>query len=189
MDLVPLAATAVCRRVDRVRIDRIQDASFRRLPFRQKIGAGLSIDEFQSRVKSRKIRHVGLTESMHMVAASLGWSLDKTEDTVEPVVAEADIQGDGWTVARGMAAGVNQTGRGWLGGDEVLTLDFRAAVGQADPRDQVTITGTPDITLQIPGGVNGDVATCSIVANAVSTVADAPPGLRTMADISPISCR
>jgi 4-hydroxy-tetrahydrodipicolinate reductase len=189
MDFLPSAATGVCRSVERVRIDRIQDASFRRLPFRQKIGAGLTLEEFRLRVDQKKIRHVGLTESMHMVAAGLGWDLDRTEDVVEPVVAEREIKGDGWTVAKGLAAGVNQSGRGYAGGEEVLTLTFRAAVGQENPRDQVTIVGTPEITLTIPGGVNGDVATCAIVTNAVASICDAQPGLRTMADIAPVTCK
>ena len=189
MDFLPTAATAVCRRVERVLIERIQDASFRRLPFRRKIGAGLTLEEFKARVETKKIRHVGLTESMHLVAASLGWSLDRTEDVVEPVIAEEEIRGEGWTVARGLAAGVNQTGLGFVGDERVLTLVFRAAVGQEAPRDQVTITGTPPVTLTIPGGVNGDVATCSIVTNAIHTIVEAKPGLRTMVDVPTVSCR
>ena len=40
MDALPIALTAVCERVDRIAINRIQDARIRRLPFQQKIGAG-----------------------------------------------------------------------------------------------------------------------------------------------------
>jgi len=188
MDFLPVAASAVCRRVDRVLVERIQDASFRRLPFRQKIGAGLSPAEFQSRVQTGKIRHVGLTESMHLIAARLGWVLDRTEDVVEPVIADADVVGDGWKVEAGAATGVNQIGRGFIGSDEVVTLVFRAAVGQPDPRDTVTLTGTPDYVVNVPGGTNGDVATCAIVANAVPIAVMAAPGLRTMADVPAPSC-
>ena len=187
MDFLPTAATAICRSVQKIRIQRIQDASFRRLPFRQKIGAGLSVEEFQQRVEQKKIRHVGLTESMHMVAARMGWRLDRTEDRVEPIVSETEISGKDWTVSPGIAVGVNQTGRGYVGDDEVLTLEFRAAVGQKEPADRIWIDGVPEVNLVIPGGVNGDVATCSIVANAIPVVIDAPPGLRTMVDIPPIS--
>ena len=187
MDFLPAAATAICREVRRIRIERIQDASFRRLPFRQKIGAGLTLEEFQQRVAEKKLRHVGLTESMHMLATRLGWELDRTEDTIEPVVAEVEVSGDGWTVRPGMATGVTQIGRGYSGGREVLTLIFRAAVGEKQPRDCIQIEGTPEVTLTIPGGINGDIATCSIVTNAIPVVVDAPPGLRTMVDIPPIS--
>jgi len=188
MDFLPAAASAVVNRVDRVLIERLQDATTRRLPFRQKIGAGMSPADFQGLVDSGKIRHVGLTESMHLVAASLGWSLDRTEDVVEPVITDIEISGDGWTIEAGQAAGVNQTGRGYVDGEEILTLVFRAAVGQADPRDTVTLYGDPDYTVNVPGGTHGDTATCAIIANAIPAVANAHPGLRTMADISPVSC-
>jgi 4-hydroxy-tetrahydrodipicolinate reductase len=187
MDFLPTAATAVCRNVDSILIERIQNASLRRLPFRQKIGAGLSVESFDERVRCRQIRHVGLTQSMHMVASGLGWRLDKTEDIVEPVVARTVVRGEDWSVRAGDTTGVNQTGRGYAGNREVLTLVFRASVGETHPRDRIHILGTPEIDLTIAGGINGDVATCSIVTNAIPVIHHAPPGLRTMVDIAPIS--
>src|SRR5262249_7206217 len=50
MDALPIALTAVCERVDRVSVNRIQDARIRRLPFQQKIGAGLTTEQFQRKV-------------------------------------------------------------------------------------------------------------------------------------------
>ena len=52
MDALPIALTAVCQQVDSVRVDRIQDARMRRLPFQKKIGSGLSVEEFAERVKA-----------------------------------------------------------------------------------------------------------------------------------------
>ncbi len=187
MDFLPVATTAVCRNVESIRIERIQDASLRRLPFRRKIGAGLSIEAFQERVRSRRIRHVGLTQSMQMVASRLGWRLDRTEDAVEPVVAQTEVRGKDWSVPAGAATGVNQTGRGFVDNREVLTLVFRATVGETQPRDRIFVNGTPEVDLTVAGGINGDVATCSIVANAIPVIHGALPGLRTMVDIAPIS--
>lgn len=188
MDFLPTAASAVVNRVDRVLIERIMDAGNRRLPFRRKIGAGLSLDAFGDRVASGKIRHVGLTESMHLVAAKLGWRLDRIVEFVEPVVAEQTVVGDDWAVQAGQAAGVHQVARGFIGDREVVTLVFRAAVGQPDPRDTVTLSGDPEYTVNIPGGTQGDTGTCAIVVNAIPAVHAAPSGLRTMADMPPISC-
>lgn len=187
MDFLPTATTAVCRNVESILIERIQDASLRRLPFRQKIGAGLSVETFRKRVRSRRIRHVGLTQSMQMVASRLGWRLDRTEDIVEPVIAKSDVRGKDWRVGAGRATGVIQTGRGFVGDREVLTLVFRATVGETRPRDHVRVFGAPEVDLTIAGGINGDVATCSIVTNAIPVIHRAPPGLRTMVDIAPIS--
>jgi len=70
----------------------------------------------------------------------------------------------------------------------VITLVFRAAIGEPEPCDRILIEGTPDIDMTIKEGINGDIATCAIVVNAIPAVIKAPAGLRTMADIEPISC-
>jgi 2,4-diaminopentanoate dehydrogenase len=188
MDFLPLALTGVCRSVSNIRVDRIQDARFRRLPFQKKIGAGLTPEEFAERVKEGVLRHVGLVESIHLLSSSLGWRLDKTEESIEPVIAsEAMVAGD-LTITAGRALGVQQIAKGFAGSGEVITLVFRATIGEPDPHDRIFVEGTPQIDLKILQGVNGDIATCSIVVNAIPAVIKARPGLRTMADVGLIPC-
>jgi 2,4-diaminopentanoate dehydrogenase len=64
MDALPITLTGVCERVDAIRIDRVQDARIRRLPFQQKIGTGLTREQFQKKVDDASVRHVGMAESM-----------------------------------------------------------------------------------------------------------------------------
>jgi hypothetical protein len=187
MDFLPLVMTSICRDVKRVTVERIQDAQFRRLPFQEKIGAGLSVQEFENRVREGRLRHVGLTESMHLMATRLGWILDRTEDVVDPVLAEKPVVTANRTIEPGKALGVNQIGRAYVDSKEVITLVFRASIGEPDPRDRIVIQGNPDIDMAINKGVNGDTATCAIIVNAIPVVIQAQPGLRTMADIAPIS--
>jgi 4-hydroxy-tetrahydrodipicolinate reductase len=187
MDFLPLVMTSICRDVKKVTVERIQDAQFRRLPFQKKIGTGLSLQEFESRVREGSLRHVGLTESMHLMATRFGWILDRTEDVVDPVVADKPMVNGNRTIEPGKAIGVNQIGRAYIDSREVITLVFRAAMGEPDPRDRIVIQGNPDIDMTISKGVNGDTATCAIIVNAIPVVIQAQSGLRTMADISPIS--
>ena len=187
MDFLPLVMTSICREVKKVTVERIQDAQFRRLPFQEKIGAGLSVEEFENRVREGSLRHVGLTESMHLVASRLGWILDRTEDVVDPVLAERQVVTKNRTIEPGKALGVNQIGRAYVDSKEVITLVFRASIGEPDPRDRIVIEGNPDIDMAISKGINGDTATCAIIVNSIPIVIQAQPGLRTMADISPIS--
>ena len=187
MDFLPLVMTSICREVKKVTVERIQDAQFRRVPFQEKIGAGLSGQEFERRVREGSLRHVGLTESMHLIATRLGWTLDRTEDVVDPVLADKPVVTENRTIEPGKALGVNQIGRGYVNSREVITLIFRASIGELEPRDRIVIQGSPDIDMAITKGVNGDTATCAIVVNAIPVVIQAQPGLRTMADISPIS--
>ena len=187
MDALPITLTAVCRDVQRIKVERFQDASSRRIPFQQKIGAALTPDQFEAKKKTGTLRHVGLTESIHMIAARLGWQLEKTEDVLSPVIAEAPIISGYKPIEPGMAAGVRQIGRGYRQGEEVVTLEFVAAVGQDNPHDTIEIIGTPGLRSTIEGGINGDIATCAITVNAIANVVGAQPGLRTMADIAPVS--
>ena len=189
MDALAVTATGICRNVQRIWIERIQDASIRRVPFQRKIGTGLTVEEFHSLVADGKLGHVGLTESMHMIAARMGWKLTRTEDQVEPVLAESEIPSSMGPVAKGRARGLVQNGRGWIDNKEVLTLHFRAAIGEKDSHDSIHVQGTPDFRITIPGGIHGDIATCAITRNSIPFIVDAPVGLRTMVDIPPISCQ
>ncbi len=187
MDLLPTFLTGLCQDVRKVEVWRIQDASVRRVPFQQKIGAGLTLEEFELKKKAGTLRHVGLPESVDFIAHRLGWKLDRSEETLEPVIAEEEIDSGYKPIARGMARGVHQVGRGFVGDREVITLNFKAAVGEPESYDQVHIDGEPPIQSKIAGGVNGDIATCAITLNAVRSILQASPGLKTMADIPPIA--
>lgn len=183
MDSLPTYLTAVCQRVEKIKVSRIQDATFRRIPFQKKIGAGLTLEQFERKKADGSLRHVGLKESTQLIAGALGWRLDRTEDVISPVVADREIKTDALTIPAGRASGVQQIGRGWINGEEKITLFFKAAVGEPESRDTVEIQGEPSITSTIPGGVNGDVATCAIVLNALKQILRVSPGLRTMADM------
>lgn len=183
MDSLPAFLTSVCQHVEKVIINRYQNAAFRRGPFQRKIGAGLSLDAFEQRKQEGTLRHVGLTESMQFIAAKLGWKLDATEDVISPVVASEDIHTESMDIQKGYAMGVCQVGKGWLNGEEKITLTFQAAVGEPESYDEVIIQGTPHIKSRIDGGVNGDVATCAITINSIARILEAKPGLRTMGDI------
>ena len=188
MDFLPVALSGICRTVHKVTVERIQDASFRRIPFQKKIGAGLTREEFAAAVQKGTLRHVGLTESIHMIASRLGWKLDKTEDIISPIIAEKQVKVESMTIEPGNALGVQQLGIGMVRGCEAIRLVFRAAIGETECRDRIIIDGSPSIDSCVKGGVNGDVATCAILINALPVVLTARPGLRTMADIEPIPC-
>ncbi len=189
MDALPSFLTGVCRHVEKVEVNRYQDAQYRRLPFQQKIGAGLNMKGFEEKKLVGTLRHVGLTESLHFIAAQLGWKLDKTEDIISPVVAQRQIETDQLTIRPGQATGVNQVGNGYVNGTLRIKLTFQAAIGERDSYDEVLITGTPNVYSRIAGGINGDVGTCAITLNAIHSVLRASPGLRTMADVPMVTCK
>jgi 4-hydroxy-tetrahydrodipicolinate reductase len=187
MDLLPVVLTAPCQRVDRVEVQRVQDASSRRVPFQQKIGAGLTPEQFEKKKAEGTLRHVGLSESMDMIAHRMGWNLERTEEALEPVMATSEVTSGYAPIEAGMARGVEQISRAWSNGEEVIRLVFRAAVGEPESFDLVQIDGKPCIESRIAGGVNGDIATCAIVLNCIPLVVNAEPGFKTMVDLPPAS--
>ncbi len=187
MDAWPLFMAGVCQQVKKIKAIRIQDASPRRGPFQKKIGAGLTLEEFNELVAAGTLRHVGLPESIAMIASGLGWELDEITESIEPVVARSRVETDFAVVEPGQAAGVRQVGRGIRARDELVTLEFEAYVGAPESYDAVYITGIPNLEAVIKGGIPGDIATAAITVNCVHRVMDAPPGLVTMKGLPIVS--
>ena len=183
MDALPIALTAVCESVSSIEVLRVQDARVRRLPFQQKIGAGLTKEEFERRVAARTVRHVGFTESIQMIADAMSWRLDRITDEIEPRLADADVASDLLSVAAGQVCGLIQRGTGYVNGESRIRLRLEAYLGAPESYESVLIEGTPRIHSRIEGGVHGDVATASMAVNAIPAVIGAAPGFRTMRDM------
>ena len=183
MDALPIALTAVCERVDRVVVNRLQDARIRRLPFQQKIGAGLTTEQFQKKVDDGSVRHVGLTESIAMIADALAWTLDRITDDIQPKLATVTISSEFLAVDPGYVCGIIQDGVGYRKGEPVIKLHMEAYLGAPETYDSVEIEGSPNLSMRVSGGIHGDVATASIVVNSIPKVLNARPGLHTMRDL------
>jgi 4-hydroxy-tetrahydrodipicolinate reductase len=183
MDALPIALTAVCERVDRVTVNRIQDARIRRLPFQQKIGAGLTTEQFQRQVDRATVRHVGFAESIAMIADAIGWRLDRITDDVQPKIAAAPVSSEFLAVDPGYVCGLIQDGMGFRKGEPVIRLHMEAYLGAPESYDAIEIEGSPKLSVRIPGGIHGDIATASIIVNSIGKVLHATPGLHTMRDL------
>jgi len=184
MDALPIALTGVCERVERVTVNRIQDARIRRLPFQQKIGAGLTTEQFQKKVDDGSVRHVGLTESIAMIADALGWSLSKITDEIQPKIATVTVSSEFLAVDPGYVCGIIQDGVGYRKGEPAIRLHMEAFLGSPETYDSVHIEGSPSLSMKIAGGIHGDVATASIAVNSIPKVLQATPGLHTMRDLA-----
>ncbi len=183
MDYLPSVMSSVCKDIEMITVERIQDATPRRIPFQKKIGAGLTIEAFKQREKEGTLRHVGLQESMYLLASSIGFELDKVTESLNPVIADKPIETKDLSINKNDARGVEQIAYGYKNGVCKIKMHFKAAIGEARSYDKVTIKGTPSFSSEIDGGINGDIATCAIAINCINSVLKAPSGLHTMADI------
>jgi 4-hydroxy-tetrahydrodipicolinate reductase len=183
MDALPIALTGVCERVDSIEVIRVQDARIRRLPFQQKIGAGMTKEQFQRQVDAGTVRHVGFTESIQMIADAMGWKLERITDDIEAKIAEGPVASELLAVDPGYVAGIIQRGVGYVNGQPCIKLRLEAYLGAPESYESVLIEGSPRIHSRIEGGVHGDIATASIAVNSIPAVIAASPGFRTMRDM------
>src|SRR5215813_1365740 len=144
MDALPITLTGVCERFDSIRVDRIQDARVRRLPFQQKIGAGLTREQFQKKVDDASVRHVGLAESVSMIADAMGWTLDRITDEIQPKIATQTVASEFLAVDPGYVCGIVQDGVGYRDGKAVITLHMEAYLGAPESFDAIQIAGSPN---------------------------------------------
>src|SRR5438270_1032435 len=183
VDRLPATLGAVCGRVDRVRVTRVVDSRTRRKQLQLKTGAGMNEEEFDQGVEEGTLGHVGLMESAALAALGVGLEVDEVDESIDPVEADEDVSGEGFTVPKGGIVGVHQVARAFHEGKEVAHLELTIALGAPDPRDEIELVGDPGLKCVIPGGVPGDRATAWSVAHAVPLVAGAEPGLITVLDL------
>jgi 4-hydroxy-tetrahydrodipicolinate reductase len=185
MDTLVIMLTAPCQKIEKIEAVRVMDAATRRVPFQKKIGAGLTVEEFQQKIGKKQITgHVGLEQSIAMIAGALAWKLDNIlVEHVEPIVAEKPVESKDIKVKTGQVAGLGQKARGIMKGKEVIVLDFQAYIGAEDEYDAITIKGIPSIKQKIQPCVHGDIGTVAMVVNSIPKVINAPSGLLTMKDL------
>jgi hypothetical protein len=183
MDKLVLVLSSAAQRVDFAKAVRIVDASKRRLPLQKKIGAGMTPEEFRAQVAAGVIKHHGLPESVAMVADGLGFAIDDISETIEPVIAQERVKTEFLAVEPGQVAGVHQIARGTSKGEEKIFMELQMYVGAKSPADSVELRGQPNLSLTIPGGTHGDLATAAVAVNAIPAILAAPAGLRTVRDL------
>lgn len=185
MDFLAVIASAVTFDVQAVRCVRVVDAATRRLPLQRKVGAGLSKAEFHERLATGQFGHIGMRESVALVARGLGFAVDRIEHEVEPVIAPEDHKTPYLVVKEEEVAGIRNQGFGYVGKRAVVHLDLSMYVGAPDPHDEIELESVPPIHLKFPEGIPGDQATAAILVNNVHGVAAARPGLLTVLDVAP----
>ncbi|MDI6805362.1 MAG: hypothetical protein QMD20_01715 [Candidatus Bathyarchaeia archaeon] len=185
MDTLVITLTAVCQKIEKIEAVRVMNAATRRLPFQKKIGAGLTVEEFQKKIVSKQITgHVGLEQSIALIADALAWKLDKIiAEPVEPVIAKKPVESQHIKVKAGQVAGLRQKAKGIIKNKEVIVLDFQAYMGAEEEYDAITIHGIPNIKQKIQPCVHGDIGTVAMVVNAIPKVIKAQAGLLTMKDL------
>jgi hypothetical protein len=184
MDVLPVCLTGVCREVRSVQVRRVVNASTRREPLQRKIGSGLPPEEFRRLFDAGRAGHVGLKESLALIAHCLGWKVAKITETGDAIVAEHDIRTRYLHVKKGQTCGLHQRAEGRVDGKIRIVLDLKMCLDARDPHDAIQIEGEPPLDVLIKGGVAGDQATVSALVNTAARILNARSGLLLMTDLS-----
>ena len=185
MDTLVITLTGLCQKIERIKAVRVMNAATRRVPFQKKIGAGLTVEEFREKMEKKEITgHVGLEQSVAMIADALAWKLDNIiVESVKPVVAKKPVESKDIKINAGKVAGLTQSAKGILKNRELIILDFQAYMGAEEEYDAIAIEGVPNIRQRIQPCVHGDLGTVAMVFNSIPKVINAPAGLFTMKDL------
>lgn len=188
LDLLIVALSGTCQRVDRIEARRVNDLTPYGPTVLNSQGIGLSAPEFEKRVASgRVVGHLGFPESLAMIALALGWQIDRIEQQCEPIVSDVRRQTPFVLVEPGCVAGCLQTAVAWVGEHPAIRLvhpqQVRPQLGGVETGDYIDIYGEPDLHLSIKPEVAGGLATVALAVNLIPRVLQAGPGLSTMIDL------
>lgn len=188
LDLLIIALTGACGRVDKIKAARVNDLS----PFGPTVmatqGVGTTKEEFAAGLENGSIvGHVGFPESIQMIADAIGWDLDEIVENREPIISNVDRETPHIKVKAGMVAGCKHTAIGKKDGKVLIELEHPQQIhphleGQ-DTGDYIWIEGEPNINVANKPEVPGGIGTMAVAINMIPRVIAAKSGLVTMKDL------
>ena len=186
MDLLPALLSAPFPEPRLLRAVRRVDVARRRAPLGRKVGLGLTREAFDRERAAGRMGHRGLAESLALLGALLGVEWERTEVTLVPVLAETPHVVLGEELAVGTVLGMRNVGRAWLRGELRVELDLVMAHGIEDRVDRIELVGDAPplpVSIEVPGGVQGDIGTTRVLLSLLPRLSGMEPGLRTLADV------
>jgi 4-hydroxy-tetrahydrodipicolinate reductase len=189
LDLWPLTLTSLAWDVERLRARRIVDVSV----FGPRVRASLGIDITPDAVRAgiadgSVVGHAGFPESLRILAASMGRTLERIEVVSEPILADRPLTlPDGAVVAPGRTAGADQRATGWFGGEPWLEVSMTLHVDPASagltPTDRIELSGRHGLRVTVDPGCRALLSTAAMLVNGLPRAIAAAPGLYRPGDL------
>jgi hypothetical protein len=188
LDLLAIALSGVCYKVDCIIATRINDLSPYGPTVLNSQGVGITPEKFAEGIADGSIvGHYGFPQSIGMIAKALGWKIDRIEEHREPIVSEVERESEFVKILPGMTAGCNHTATAYMDGKPVIKLihpqQVHPHMGDVTTGDYIEIKGSPDIKLSGSPEIPGGVGTQALAVNMIPRVLNAAPGLKSMIDL------
>jgi 4-hydroxy-tetrahydrodipicolinate reductase len=192
LDLLPIVLSGVCAEVEAITATRVSDLAPYGPSVLRSQGVGLSREAFEKGVAAGSVvGHVGFPASMAMIAAALGWEIERVEEARAPIVARVRRQARFATVEPGAVAGCLHRAVAFRAGRPAITLIHPQQVCPEaegiETGDTLEIAGRPPLCVSIRPEIPGGVATVALAVNAIPRVLAAPPGLRSITELPPLA--
>jgi len=193
LDLLIIAMTGACLKVERIGARRINDLS----PFGKTVmetqGVGTSPEEFRKGIeKGDIVGHIGFQQSIAMIGNALGWEIDRIEESREPIISTTERLTAVAHVKPGMVAGCKHVGRGYCAEKLMIELvhpqQILPETEGVETGDYIDIYGDPEIHLSIKPEIPGGKGTIALATNMIPAVIEAAPGLIEMSELPVPRC-
>jgi 4-hydroxy-tetrahydrodipicolinate reductase len=180
--------SSICLRVDKIVATRVNDLS----PFGPTVmigqGVGTTVEQFEKGVADGSIvGHIGFPESINLIAKALGWTIDRIDETREPIVTKVERSTPHVHVAPGDVAGCRHIGRGYVGDELKIELihpqQIHPEMEGVDTGDYIEIHGDPNVNMANKPEIPGGKGTYASTGNYIPFMKDAPAGLLTVVDM------
>lgn len=185
MDTLTVMATTVTQKLNKIRVSRTVDVSKRRIPLQKKVGIGMQPEEFMKLAEEDRIGHVGLEESLRLIAYGLKLNLTEVTNSIQPTIANEEVILAIGPLKMNEVSGLHQIAKGSTQEGIPIELDLVMSVG-VNTQDRILLETEDmgEVEFVIPNGIFGDTATVNVVVNTAKTMfSTKEAGLLTMADI------
>jgi 4-hydroxy-tetrahydrodipicolinate reductase len=188
LDLLVIALTGVCWRVDSITAQRMNDLS----PYGPSVlasqGVGLTPAAFHQGVQDGSVvGHYGFPESISMIARALGWHIDRIVQHREPIISCVKRATPFVTIAPGYTAGCLHTAVAYRHDEPVITLihpqQVQPHLENVATGDVIDIHGEPPVHFASSPEIPGGLGTIALAVNMIPVVMTAAPGLKSMAEL------
>jgi len=188
MDLLAITLSGAMVDVESIEVRRVNSLS----PFGKTVmdeqGVGISIQEFEERIKSDSLAgHVGFKESVYMIADALGVKIDHFDQQMKPIVTSVDRKSKYGEAKKGNLAGIDMTAQATVKGKPFIDMkhpqQIEPEIEGTETGDYIILKGTPNIEMKISPEIEGGLGTIAMCVNMLPHVINASPGLKTMIDL------
>ncbi|OHV68219.1 dihydrodipicolinate reductase [Pseudofrankia sp. BMG5.36] len=202
-DLLPLTVARLCTRIDRVTVQEVADLAPHPSHAMNFDGLGFGRDPDDARKNPSPLIHTMeniFRESMALLAAGLGVTIDEYTTDFDVAVAKTDLTVRSGEIPAGTVGGMRHEWIALAGGRPVIVFrsfwkmsdDLEPNWGYGTVKYSVSIEGEPSTTLTLEParkhptgdeGYWGRVWTAMNAVNAIPAVCAAPPGIHTHLDL------